>query len=561
MKQPLVLVSWIAVNNDPYEYDRGAGQYRLVAGRKLPGPTLTLLFDNASSCKASVGDVVLFRRRSSGEDTRREQQAHDDTVKAIAEMAPSIRTHEEMWDGEDPTDHRSIFEFLRDRMPVIRQKFPDRELIIHISPGTPSMQTIWVLMAETGFLDPPFRLVKSYRESERRGRPAVVPVELGIETFYKVYKASRPLNALPEDSAVVWDPARFRSRRMQELFAEARRFAPMNVPILLLGERGTGKTTLAGWIRSQSPFRRPEQDSHWPAVSCGQYDHGTMRSELFGYKKGAFTDAKEDHPGLLAAADGDTLFLDEIGDTSRDLQRLLIKALEEKRYLPLGERKSRRSEFRLLTATNVGMDVLRERLDPDFFDRISVVALRLPPLREVPEEIPWLWDMVHDEARKRAGIPDPVSGLRASLRGLVITRLQRHTLPGNVRDLFRVAYRIVAAQADVQSPMSPALAVEYGLQVLTEEVPRFGPAPTDAPTAMARACAERRSLDPVLAPGSVLATREIFREIRGYLAGEIRRLARQMGVPAAKLCDVDARTLRTWAGEGAGKTKKAVYRK
>lgn len=120
------------------------------------------------------------------------------------------------------------------------------------------------------------------------------------------------------------------------------------MPVLIVGERGTGKTTLASWIRLHSPYRRQEQDTHWPAVACGQYSPETMRAELFGYRKAAFTGAVSDRNGLLDAAHRDTLFLDEIGDISRELQRLLIKALEEKRYFRLGDDQARQSNFRLI---------------------------------------------------------------------------------------------------------------------------------------------------------------------------------------------------------------------
>src|SRR5690606_8652085 len=110
------------------------------------------------------------------------------------------------------------------------------------------------------------------------------------------------------------DPRQFRSTRLRALYDEARRAARLKVPVLLLGERGTGKTTLASWIRLRSPFRQEGLDRAWPAVPCGQYTSETMRAELFGYVQGAFTGAKKDHQGLLARANGDTLFLDEIGD-------------------------------------------------------------------------------------------------------------------------------------------------------------------------------------------------------------------------------------------------------
>ena len=240
-----VLISWIAVNNDPYERERGKTTYRLVDGEPVSGPTFTILFDEQSPYNGLITDVVLLHRKTDGPGHGREQRAVEETIQALRERRGNLRIQVESWFGDDPTDHQAIFQFLRKIIPDIRKKYAGWELLIHISPGTPSMQTIWALMAETGFVDPPFKLVKSYRKSERRGRPAVVPVELGIETFYKVYKAARPLQVAMEDERVVWDPGKFRTTTMQQLFVEARRFAYLNVPVMILGERGTGKTTLA----------------------------------------------------------------------------------------------------------------------------------------------------------------------------------------------------------------------------------------------------------------------------------------------------------------------------
>ena len=294
-----VLVSWIAVNNDPFERQWPESGYRLADGKPVPGPTLTVLLDEDSPFAGTISDVVLLHRKTTSAEHERERRAVEETTKVLRERLPELGLHHVPWHGDDPTDHRAIFEFLREKMPELRRQFSDRELVIHISPGTPSMQTIWVLMAETGFVEPPFVLVKSYRRTERRGRPAVAPVELGIETFYKVYRAARPRHVASEEQGVVWDPGKFRTEQMRRLYEEARRFASLNVPILLLGERGTGKTMLASWIRLHSPFRQEAQDDRWPAVACGQYSPETMRAELFGYRKGAFTGATSDREGLV----------------------------------------------------------------------------------------------------------------------------------------------------------------------------------------------------------------------------------------------------------------------
>jgi DNA-binding NtrC family response regulator len=536
-----VLLSWIAYNNDPFERDSTSRDYLLRDGSRIPGPTLTLLFDSDSSLQGRINDLVLFTRVGVKKDADQERQVVNETKAAILEHNAKIQVRIEEWTNDDPTDHQSIFEFLRKQIPILRRMYAGRELVIHASPGTPSMQMVWVLMAETGFIDPPFQVVKSYRESDRHGRPPVVPLDLGIETFYKMYKASLPGRSIADEEAVLWDPARFQSSRLNMLYTEARRFAQLKIPILLLGERGTGKTTIATWIRQHSPYCKPAVGANWPVVPCGQYTSETMRAELFGYKKGAFTDAKEDKEGLLVLADKDTLFLDEIGDISKDLQRLMIKVLEEKRFHPLGDSQSHESDFRLLTATNLSWETLKERVDTDFLDRISLLRLRLPALREIPEDIPWLWETVFQKAIERAAV-DPIE-LGQAHHDKIIRFLQSHPLPGNLRDLFRVSYLLLACLSDPQEPLSPHEAVEYalvGLQQDGEE--NLG----DMARNIARSFSRSEPLDYLLSSGQKLEYATVEQALKGYLGQEIRRLAKAWDMPVEQLCDVGERSLRNW---------------
>ena len=548
-----VLISWIAVNNDPFERQWLGGGYRLVDGEPVPGPTLTVLLDEESPFAGTIRDVVLLHRKTKGAEHERERRAVEETASVLRERLPELRLHHVPWRGDDPTDHRAVFEFLREEMPELRRRFSDCELIIHISPGTPSMQTIWVLMAETGFVEPPFILVKSYRRTDRRGRPAVAPVELGIETFYKVYKAARPRQVTSEDQGIVWDPGKFRTERMQRLFVEARRFASLNVPVLLLGERGTGKTMLASWIRLHSPFRQEVQDDRWPAVACGQYSPETMRAELFGYRKGAFTGATSDREGLLTAAHGDTLFLDEVGDVSSELQRLLIKVIEEKEYLPLGGDQTRKSEFRLLTATNVEGTELRRRLDADFLDRISPLTLRLPSLREVRTELPWLWESTYQEAALRSGADMRLVQLEPTLHRQVVSALERHPLPGNLRDLFRVAYRLLAARNDPHAPLAAPDAAAYALEGLDQDPAQSGGDGEHLSKTVARAFVESHPLDAVLDRAGRIPIKTIEHDLKAFLGQELRRLAKARGVRVNELCDVSERAIRGWAGDALKK--------
>ena len=537
-----VLISWVAVNNDPFEALESKPQSRCAADTPQLGPTLTLLFDEDSPHKGEIGDVVLLHRQAS--PTSKEQQAVVNTQREIKRLGRNIGFHSVPWRGEDPTDHGAIFQFLRREIPKQRSCFAGRELVIHISPGTPSMQTIWVLMGETGFIERPFKLVKSYRREDRSGRPPVVPVELDIETFYKAYASARPRRVASEEQRVLWNPARFRTDRMKQLFTEARRFAALNVPVLLLGERGTGKTTLASWIRLHSPFRRANQDTDWPAVACGQYSPETMRSELFGYRKGSFTGATQNTHGLIHAADGDTLFLDEVGDVGRDLQRLLIKAIEEKEYVPLGAVTPQRSDFRLLTATNIEMGELRNRLDPDFLDRISLLRLRLPPLREIREELPWLWQETYREAVRRSGINESKVRLNVDCEARIVEALARHPLPANMRDLLKIAYRLLAAIGDSHEPLRASDAVDYALACLDE----LSADRDSISTAVAGAFADNQTLDAVFDDCSgKLPTKIVESDLRRFMGTELRRIARSRRLSEDDVADTTARTLRNWA--------------
>ena len=539
-----VLVSWVAINNDPFERDFKAGNFRLVNEVSVFGPTLTLLCDDTSLYANKIQDVVLLHRKFSGQSAEREHRAVQDTVDELKRRKFCVQ--QEVWQGEDPTDHRSIFQFMREKMTKIRKLYQGRELVLHVSPGTPAMHTIWVLMAETGCIDPPFSVVKSYRANERGGRPAVVPVEIGIDTFYKMYKASRPRQVGSDDQGVIWDPGRFQTETMKRVYQEASRFARVNVPLLIRGERGTGKTTLAGWIRSNSPFRRESQNRNWPSVACGQYSPETMRSELFGYKKGSFTGATSDKEGLLAVAHGDTLFLDEIGDISRDLQRLLIRAIEEKEYMALGDDRPKTSNFRLLTATNIENNELCQRLDPDFFDRISLLTIELPPLRAISSELVWLWEAVYQKAALRAECLAGQVRLGTVHHQRIVRRLQQHPLPGNLRDLFRVAYRLLAARNDIDNRLSPEDSVEYGLAVLEGKDVNTVGASASLARQVAATFVNAAPLDDFLKSHQKLNTSIILDDFKAFIASELRRIASQQKKNPESLCDISDRTLRSW---------------
>jgi DNA-binding NtrC family response regulator len=227
-------------------------------------------------------------------------------------------------------------------------------------------------------------------------------------------------------------------KRVQELAATA---AENDAPVLLRGETGTGKGVLAHWIHEHS-LRR---SGPFVEINCSGLRGDLMASELFGHTRGAFTSAVHDRHGLIEIADDGTLFLDEIGDMDLATQAQFLKVIEEKTYRRLGEAKVRRSDFRLLCATNkdLGEDAHQGRFRHDLYFRIHVFPITMPPLRERPEDIPGLVRHFLGEWR----LTD------ADVSADVLALLAAYRWPGNVRELKNVLERsLLLARKDPLGP-------------------------------------------------------------------------------------------------------------
>jgi len=221
-----------------------------------------------------------------------------------------------------------------------------------------------------------------------------------------------------------------RSRPMQELFAVLPQVAESESTVLLEGASGTGKELFARAIHDLSPRR----EGPFVAVNCAALPDTLLESELFGYKAGAFTDARGDKPGRFAAAEGGTLLLDEIGDISPAMQVRLLRVLEQKTYEPLGSVEPVRANVRVIAATNKNLQrlVKQGRFRQDLYFRINVVRLRLPRLRDRREDIPLLVE--HFVAKFRQLRRKDIQGVSDA----VLARLMEYDFPGNVRELENV---------------------------------------------------------------------------------------------------------------------------
>jgi two-component system response regulator HydG len=216
------------------------------------------------------------------------------------------------------------------------------------------------------------------------------------------------------------------SPQMDKLYRILSKVAQSNHPVLILGESGTGKEMVARTIHNFGP--NPEKP--FLPVDCGSLVPTLVESELFGYVKGAFTGANHSKDGLLVAAGGGTVFLDEIGELTLDLQAKLLRALQEKEVRPVGSTHRVPVKARILTATNRDLTAMVERgtFRKDLFYRLNVVNLRLPALRDRREDIPLL--VAHFLNRIHRAHPGRFSIHNDALRTMV-----QYDWPGNVREL------------------------------------------------------------------------------------------------------------------------------
>jgi len=236
-----------------------------------------------------------------------------------------------------------------------------------------------------------------------------------------------------------------KSASMQRIFSILPDIANSESNVLILGESGTGKEVMARALYSASG----RHNKPFIAVNCGALPETLLESELFGYKAGAFTDAKRDKEGRFAAAEDGTLFLDEIGDIPPSLQVKLLRVLQEKVYEPLGSNKPVKADARIITATNKDLQALvNEGLyREDLFYRLNVVKIHLPPLRERMEDIPMLID--HFTKKFSAQQGKDIVGISDTALNI----LMHYDYPGNIRELENIIeYAFILCQGGFIQP-------------------------------------------------------------------------------------------------------------
>lgn len=349
-------------------------------------------------------------------------------------------------EGKDLTNHAVIHDEVK---KILDRHGVTGELSFHISPGTPAMATIWVIMATSFY---PATLV----ETDKQTGPRVVNFPFDVQANWVgeeakrqakdlavdiVKEGGRQLSRLTEGASAenaAFQNIVFRCSAMQDVIVRAKRVAVRDVHVLILGETGTGKEVLANAIHLES-LRR---DKKCVKVNCGAIPSELVESEFFGHKKGAFTGATQKKDGHFKVADGGTLFLDEIGELPLNVQVKLLRVLQEKEVTPVGESEPIRVDVRIIAATHKDLAAMvrKGEFREDLYHRLAIGVVTLPPLREREGDLSLLIDSLLERVNAEAWDVAGYSPIRLSPEAK--QTLCRHPWPGNIRELWNCLLRL-----------------------------------------------------------------------------------------------------------------------
>jgi transcriptional regulator with PAS, ATPase and Fis domain len=447
-----VLVSWIG-HTDLRAFARGDARADRAAIEEIAG-----VRDNESGVgpvKALI-DLEQF-----------------DEVHLLSDYSPEIAKPFAKWLGckcklhrlspKNPSDHGEVLQLVRPMLESLKLTKED-SLNLHLSPGTPAMAAIWILLAKSLF---PATLYQTYG-----GKALIteIPFDITVDVipqlmrepdrFWQHLQVQSPQEIGGFERIVGNSPA------LRTAVGRAQRAAIHEVPVLILGESGTGKEMFADAIHKASGRRNKKMFS----INCAAISRELIESELFGHVKGAFTGAANNHVGLFEQAHGSTLFLDEIGECDLGLQAKLLRALQppdngspcQRVFRPVGATEERVADVRIVAATNRNLHKLIEegKFREDLYHRVATITLKLPPLRERGDDVMLLAERLLDDVNNQFATQLGGAYKRKSLGADTKKFIRHQPWRGNIRELRNaVVQACVMAASDELAPEDIAAAI------------------------------------------------------------------------------------------------------
>jgi DNA-binding NtrC family response regulator len=417
-----LLLSFIG-SRDPFSGKPGGGM--------SDGPVLSLL-----SAREGLDRVILFHTPEIAEQAA-------ETARIIRERH-GIQAETRKLKIADPTSHAEIMRVLRTQWAEISAGEAHLETSISISSGTSQMHACWFLLAASGEIPGTILQVREGRFVTHK-QPLITTIDPRGREMPRILAKKFSLEEIPDIPSGELDRARLDAGivgdhpLLLDALKKAARASRYDLPVLILGESGTGKDLLARFIHGVSRRRA----NNFIPVNCAALTETLTESELFGYKKGAFTGAAADKKGAFDTAAGGTLFLDEVGDASPTLQSKLLRAIETREITPVGGGKPQPVDVRITAATNQDLQILiqKGRFREDLYHRLSAITILLPHLNERRSDIPVIALHLLDQFNKHESKAKHITS-RA------LQALQSHDWQGgNVRALKNVITRAAVMAA------------------------------------------------------------------------------------------------------------------